>query len=241
VLKPGGIVAMAIPDRRYCFDYFRGHSITGDFIAAFFEGRERPTAAQVFSQASLDARWRSDGRELHAFSPHEDPSHIVPTGSLEWAFQQWKTIRSAPDNFYTDVHCWTFTPSSLELILRDLQFLGLLRLRVENICGPSGCEFYVRLSNQPAQTEPVPPAELNAHRTRLLHQIYSEAAASAVAELEIKGAQREAAMTALEARAHELEVDLARREREVNALRSSTSWRITAPARALARLLLGQA
>jgi len=56
VLRPGGVLSMAIPDRRCCFDYFRPYSSLAEMLAAYFERRERPTQAQIFERWSLQAR-----------------------------------------------------------------------------------------------------------------------------------------------------------------------------------------
>ena len=39
-LRPGGILSMAIPDRRACFDYFRPVTRLSDWIQAFVEDRK---------------------------------------------------------------------------------------------------------------------------------------------------------------------------------------------------------
>ena len=59
VLKPGGVLSMALPDKRACFDYFRPHTTLGQWLEAFFAERERPTPAQVFDQDSLHSRLRA--------------------------------------------------------------------------------------------------------------------------------------------------------------------------------------
>ncbi|OIQ69749.1 ubiquinone biosynthesis O-methyltransferase [mine drainage metagenome] len=36
LLKPGGLITMAVPDHRACFDYFRPHTVIGDWLEAYF-------------------------------------------------------------------------------------------------------------------------------------------------------------------------------------------------------------
>ena len=48
LLKPGGSLSLVIPDKRYCFDYFRWPSTTGDVLQAFAEQRRRHPAGVVF-------------------------------------------------------------------------------------------------------------------------------------------------------------------------------------------------
>ena len=41
------------------------------------------------------------------------------------SYRQWQAAEQTAIGTYQDVHCWVFTPASLELILGDLQFIGL--------------------------------------------------------------------------------------------------------------------
>ena len=45
VLKRGGVLSMALPDRRACFDYFRPVTTTAEWIEAFTQDRRAPTPA----------------------------------------------------------------------------------------------------------------------------------------------------------------------------------------------------
>jgi SAM-dependent methyltransferase len=176
ILKPGGVLSMAVPDRRVCFDYFRPHSTTADVLEAYFLRRQRPTPAQVFMQNSLHSRYRRNGQELLGFCLEEDPANVVPLQTLEAAFQRWTNFNAHPDEIYHDVHCWAFTPASLELIVRDLKFLGVLQMDIQQITGAYENEFFVRLLN------PESPSPAHAHReefyekrAQLLQRINDEA------------------------------------------------------------------
>src|SRR4051812_21528373 len=47
-LKPDGVLSMAIPDRRGCFDYFRPVTRLSEWIQASIEDRCKPSHAQAF-------------------------------------------------------------------------------------------------------------------------------------------------------------------------------------------------
>ena len=111
VLKSGGVLSMALPDKRVCFDYFRPHSITTDWLEAYFEKRTRPTAKQLFTQTALHSRYCREGNESLSFELSDDPENIVPFETLREAFQNWENFQKWPDETYRDAHCWTFTPS----------------------------------------------------------------------------------------------------------------------------------
>src|SRR5215468_6748097 len=56
ILRRNGVVSLAIPDHRCCFDYFRAPSTTTDWLSAYFEKRTRPTSAQWFHQNATHCR-----------------------------------------------------------------------------------------------------------------------------------------------------------------------------------------
>lgn len=55
----------------------------------------------------------------------------------------WQQARNSKD--YIDVHCWRFIPESFQLILADLNILGLIDFTIKKEFKTSGCEFYVTL------------------------------------------------------------------------------------------------
>ena len=73
---------------------------------------------------------------------------------LETAYAFWTDLNQS-QNGYNDAHCWAFTPASFELLVTDLAFLGLARLKVVEVAGPNGCEFYTHLRPL-AEDEPIP-------------------------------------------------------------------------------------
>jgi len=48
LLCPSGIVILAIPDKRYCFDYFRPLTTTGEVLCASASRRSRHTRRIIF-------------------------------------------------------------------------------------------------------------------------------------------------------------------------------------------------
>ena len=82
---------------------------------------------------------------------------------------------------YKECHCWAFTPSSVELIVRDLQYLGFVNLEIDGIRGSDSdaCEFYVHMVKRRDYVQ-YTRHEFYACRTRPMAQISSELAAPIV-------------------------------------------------------------
>jgi hypothetical protein len=70
------------------------------------------------------------------------------------------------------------SPASLQLMLIECGYLGLISLDVESISAPVGCEFYVRLRNR---SQSASPANINETRTALMRQILAERTAQLTA------------------------------------------------------------
>lgn len=141
LLKSGGVLSLAIPDKRYCFDYFQPLSTTGVLLDAYSGKRVRPTPGQVFDHFANASS--SDG-EIAWSSNHHGSNALIHT--FDDAHLQLEKARD--NNDYIDVHCWRFTPESFNLIISDLKRLGLLNLDVKIHSAPSGCEFYVSLKKE---------------------------------------------------------------------------------------------
>ena len=139
VLRPGGILTMAVPDRRGCFDFFRPHTVIGDWIEAFREDRQRPTPRQVFDSKSMSAELRRGDETFHAFHLGENARDIGVTGKLLPQFAVWEAARPADE--YTDAHCTVMTPGSLELLLFEARALGLITLETVSLRETDTFEF----------------------------------------------------------------------------------------------------
>jgi SAM-dependent methyltransferase len=137
LLKPGGVLALAVPDKRFCFDAARGVSSLGEVLRAHAERRTRPDRHDV-----LDYYMNTVSRG-GLFGWHEGyPKPLTLLyDSIDWALAQAR--RS--DVEYVDVHAWRFTPSSFRLLVEDLRALEQIRLREAYFSGTVEHEFYVSL------------------------------------------------------------------------------------------------
>jgi glycosyltransferase involved in cell wall biosynthesis/SAM-dependent methyltransferase len=166
LLAPRGIVILAVPDKRYCFDYFRPLTTTGEVLYAHSTGRTRHTRRIVFDQMAYVVKNGESG------SWGQTPiQEIQFYHALEEAGDAFSTTRENPDSPYVDMHAWQFTPASFELLLLELARLGETDWQVERITPATGCEFYVWLRRGgKAVAAALTQAEVDTRRLALLKQ-----------------------------------------------------------------------
>jgi predicted SAM-dependent methyltransferase len=139
LLRVAGVLVLVVPDRRYCFDFFRPATSTGDILQAHREKRVRHTAGALFDHLAYAAR---RGGKI-AWSAHEEGKFEL-VHSLDEA--GGLLLNYNAEGPYEDCHAWQFTPSRFRLVLSDLNGIGLLHLREHAFHDTVGCEFFVVLS-----------------------------------------------------------------------------------------------
>lgn len=122
LLKPDGVLSLAIPDKRYCFDYFRPCSTSGEAIQAFLEKRTRHPPGWVFDYFSSVAKLDEAITWTHGVKGKLKLVHPFVEA------KQFYALSLSPDAPYIDIHAWRFTPSSFRLMLHDLRDLDLIEL-----------------------------------------------------------------------------------------------------------------
>lgn len=253
VLKPGGMISMAIPDRRACFDYFRPVTTLSSWIGAFIEDASSPSRAQYFDMVTCLGLFDTGESKTISFHRGVDPDKVFTALRLDESLAEWKD--SSRDGQYFDSHCSVLTPSNFELLVRDVGYLGLSPFDVVEIKDSPGAEFYahLRLGESSAALR---PDDYESVRNRLLHQILEENAESSSLHHDADASQRELVslterVEGLARREADLEKELVSRRAEVqrlaergrllesslHAMQTSTSWRVTSPIRRVLGML----
>ena len=165
LLRPDGVIVLAIPDKRKCFDFYRNPSTTADALAAFLERRERHDARTQFDYASRMAL-KGGGPGWNGLDIRE----ACLSNPLEQA-PQWLSAAASPS--YVDAHNWVFVPASFQLMVVELVAMGYLDLRIEALAEAHDTEFYVWLRRG---EEPGAAGDLQERRKRLLDRIIVELA-----------------------------------------------------------------
>lgn len=150
VLREGGLLSLAIPDHRNCFDALRSPTVAADVIHAHLTKAKVPTPRQVFDHYSCAVGWRG------LISWEVEP----PFGELTLVHSEAEALERATDVLgsgeYQDVHCWTFTPSSFGHLFAALQRLQLVPFTLEHCSDTVNGEFFATLRALPEGVASVP-------------------------------------------------------------------------------------
>ncbi|MDP4003069.1 methyltransferase domain-containing protein [Methylobacterium sp. NEAU K] len=166
LLRPDGVVILAVPDKRKCFDFFRYPSATADAIAAFLERRDRHTVRTHIDYA-LNMALKSN---THGAWAGDDVRPVEPVCSLADE-PNWRAVAQLPH--YTDAHAWVFVPASFRLMILELSLLGYLDLRVEDTLERHETEFFVWLRKGAPR---LALDEARRERVALMHHVIVELA-----------------------------------------------------------------
>ncbi|QHD69089.1 methyltransferase domain-containing protein [Sphingobium yanoikuyae] len=173
VLNATGILSMAVPDRRTCFDHFRPYSTTGEIIEAFWARRSKPSPAQIFSHVAFHAKNHIAGENRIGWGLASTPAHVSLHDTITNAYDIAHRHLVNKDEAYFDTHCWTFSPRSLELIIMDLNALNLIDMAVRKIIYHGGHEFYIHIEKSEYKLDPN-SVEFREKRSELLRQVVDE-------------------------------------------------------------------
>jgi len=143
LLNANGKLILAVPDKRFCFDYFRNETTFGECLEAFWEKRRRPSTRQVYDAFSLARHVYSHNSWEEAPGKETDSMFNIAT-AYELAKQSFEESR------YRDCHCWVFTYDSFLDLIETGNTLGLIELRVLDSSPPihGSNEFHVVLCRQ---------------------------------------------------------------------------------------------
>jgi SAM-dependent methyltransferase len=141
ILKPGGILSLVIPDKRYSFDISRDVSRPSEIIGAYFDKLTKSTSAMIYDSAV----------EYREIAPSvgwsEEPwSYKEPTTYFKSEAIRRAQLNLRPDE-YIDCHCYVFTPQSFFLIMKRLIEHDMCDFEVVNFSDTTKdeLEFYVSL------------------------------------------------------------------------------------------------
>jgi predicted SAM-dependent methyltransferase len=139
ILKDDGILTLAIPDKRYCFDHFRPVTGISKIIDSHFQkakihspGNVAEYFLNVTSKAgkiAWDEKTSGEYKFLHDLNNAQFGIDVVKNQQA-----------------YLDIHAWCFVPHSFRLLIEDLHSLKLISFREIEFQNTIGHEFFITLS-----------------------------------------------------------------------------------------------
>jgi len=145
ILKENGILSLAVPDKNYCFDYLRPVTSISKVIDCHINKNIVHTPGSVYEHVSYACRSSND----LAWTYPEPPVMMGFVHSIQNSEMEFK--ESLNQSEYMDIHNWVFTGSSFELLIYDLNCLGLINMQIAAVFDTEGHEFFVSLikKNEP--------------------------------------------------------------------------------------------
>jgi len=139
VLRPGGRISLALPNRRYTFDVRRRDSDISEVVEAFLLHFRRPAVRAVF-----DHVYRFvvvDPGAIWAGLPGHDDPPLRAEVALEFA------TTAATTDAYLDTHCWVFSDASFVELITTLMQMDLVSMPfvAYRPTQPGDFEFFVTL------------------------------------------------------------------------------------------------
>jgi len=169
LVRDDGCLVFALPDKRWCFDFFRPVSLAGDVLLAHNQRRTRHSPATLYNEVA------------YAVTLHGQPGWTVREPASDVAFAHRLGLArqlfddSLADTVYRDAHAWQFTPASFELLILDLSLAGECDWHVDWIRPADAVEFLGRL--RPGVAPHADPEQVQQRRMALLREIARESIA----------------------------------------------------------------
>jgi SAM-dependent methyltransferase len=161
LLYRDGIVSLAIPDKRFCFDFFKPLSTAGGLLAA---RAQKPVRHSLQTRFEYEAYNVSSRGEISWGARHVTELRLLK--SIDEAKLACDTHGTTASDPYVDCHAWHFTPSSFALAVLELGAIGELDFHIECAFPTSGSEFFVTLRR--GASVPSSAQDLQARRLELL-------------------------------------------------------------------------
>jgi SAM-dependent methyltransferase len=142
ILKKNGLLSLAVPDARFCFDCLRPITGISKIIDAHLQKRtihSVGTAVEYVSEICTRG-----GRATWGYGKTRGNFELLH--SQDEVNKVMQTYSSTEE--YSDFHAWCFTPHSFRLLIHDLNLLGFISFKEISFAPTRGCEFYITLGQE---------------------------------------------------------------------------------------------
>ncbi len=141
LLNKEGMVHLFIPDKRRCFDFTKQHLDVARVLQRYYNKCQKHDFETIFR-----------AHNEHVICNDRCDWGVLPINNIQFAGDALKALNIALEasksQEYIDVHSNFVTPASFQLLLVELNYLGLTNLMVHGDIISDGCEFYVCLGRR---------------------------------------------------------------------------------------------
>ncbi|MGV1006988.1 MAG: class I SAM-dependent methyltransferase [Dermatophilaceae bacterium] len=214
LLRDDGLLMLVVPDRRYCFDYYRHQTSVGQMLQAADSHDRSPSVRAVYDH--LRNACTVDTAEIwRGLVPNELES--VRIHDLAWSMGQVDRARAGE---YIDSHVWTFTPETFVEQVQELGQLGLCDFEFEAVLPTpeNFLEFYIALRRLPRGLDE------SAKQRRVAESAARAREAARFGPVPLAPDRPDVA--GLQRRLQDVEAEVLQLRRELAAVKSSERWRV---------------
>lgn len=170
LVAKNGVVSLAIPDKRREYDFLKPLSTAGDVLDVYRYERSRHSIRTAYLAYFYECRYLTSPIWHKPVHIH-DISLARPFDEARKLLDECDLAETSP---YTDFHAWVFTPSSFELMLMELNYLGYTKLALLDISDTVNYEFFVTLKPGISMQKRWKPEYLDQRRIDLIRRIHAE-------------------------------------------------------------------
>ena len=149
LLNPGGVLSLAIPDRRFCFDVLRPATSIGEMLEAYFSHRTKPSFKNVFDQRYY--RRPIDAANVAKLWGGMDPWTLKRKRTDSMPMLQ-RALNNMEAGVYDDCHSNLLTAEEFRrfiVALKEFDLIPALDLVSLIECEPNDLEFFVQMRKAP--------------------------------------------------------------------------------------------
>jgi SAM-dependent methyltransferase len=154
LLRPGGILSLVVPDKRFTFDVNRAPTDISAILDAHHRKLTRPTFGQIFDFSSRTIHGVDAGKIWSAEADYRNSVRTDCADPRLMAFDFADKVLASGD--FIDIHCHVFAPASFLDIIGDLSHLRLLEFALASFhpTARGDLEFFASLEAlDPASTD----------------------------------------------------------------------------------------
>jgi len=147
-LAENGKIILMVPDKRYCFDLLQPLTDTAKILSDHARSASVHTMEAMYREHShvyVDYKEHVLFRKENIYAWGQGSVESLKFGNNDPIRWYAGILANMKATEYIDSHEYYFTPTSFLMIVEELNFLGLIQMKVATLTRARGCEFFVVL------------------------------------------------------------------------------------------------